>query len=114
MTLKELWSTILKDVLLPLLGVYLLGLAALLLFAWRRGSVVSRGPLLSLGAKPLLYVPRIGKWFMFLGYTSRFLKDKVIQQTGKIYFDLPARDPRGQSIDPTTKADSIIAAIAKE
>jgi formylglycine-generating enzyme required for sulfatase activity/GTPase SAR1 family protein len=112
--MKELWSTILKNVLLPLLGVYVVGILALLLYAWKRGSVVSRGPLLSLASKPLLYLPRVGNWFMFLGYSSRFLKDKAIQQAGKIYFDLPAKDPRGQAIDPTTQADSVIAAIAKE
>lgn len=112
--MKELWSTILKDVLLPLLGTCLVGLAALLLYAWKRGSIVARGPLLSLASKPLLYLPPVGKRFMFLGYTTRFSKEKAIEQTGKIYFDLPAKDPLGQSIDPTMQGDSVIAALVKE
>jgi formylglycine-generating enzyme required for sulfatase activity len=110
--MKELWSTILKDVLLPLLGVYILGILALVLYAWKRGSIVSRGSLLSLASKPLLALPPLGKWFMFIGYESRFLKEKVIQQAGQS-FDLPAEGPGGQSIDPA-KGKTVTDAIARE
>jgi formylglycine-generating enzyme required for sulfatase activity/predicted ATPase len=112
--MKEWLLTLLKTVVLPLAGTYLLGLAASLLFAWRRGSIVSRNPLLALASKPLLYTPRLGKWFLFLGYSTRMLKDKAIQHAAKIYYDLPATDPQGRLIDPTTKRDSLITAIADE
>lgn len=111
--MKEWALTILKAVL-PLAGAYLLGILALLLFAWRRGSVVSRGALAGLAAKPILYTPRLGKWFMFLGYSARVLKDKEIQEAAKIYYDLPARDSTEREIDPAAKGDSLIAAIARE
>ena len=112
--MKELWSTILKNSLLPLLGVCALGIGALILYAWSRGRFVSRATLLSLASKPLMYLPGLGNRFMFAGYTARFLNEQSIRQTGKIYFDLPAKDPRGQLIDPTTQGDSVIMALTRE
>lgn len=111
--MKEWAVTFLKQIL-PYIGVVLLGLLALLLFAWRRSSIVSRGVLAALANKPLLWVPGIGKSFLFLGYSTGLLKDKAIQEVAKIYYDLPATDPRNQPIDPTAGGDSVIAAIAKE
>ena len=111
--MKEWSLTFLKQIL-PYTGVALLGLLALLLFAWRRSRIVSRGVLAALANKPLLWVPGIGKWFLFLGYQKNLLKDAPIQEVAKIYYDLPATDPRDQTIDPTTRGESLIAAIAKE
>ena len=111
--MKE-WSLTILKIFLSALGTYALGMLALLLFAWRRGSIVSRGPLLELASKPLLYAPRLGTWFMFLGYATRVLKDKAIQRAAKIYYDLPGRNARGELIDPTGKGASLIAAIANE
>lgn len=112
--MKEWSLTILKTVMLPLLGAYALSILSLLVYAWSRGSIVSRQALWGLASKPLLQAPRVGKWFMFIGYATRLLKDKEIQQAGKIYYDLPATDPHDAQIDPSKGGDSLIAAIAKE
>src|SRR5688572_29538938 len=100
--LNEWVLTFLKQIL-PYVGAILLGLLALLLFAWRRSKFLSRGALATLANKPLVWLPSIGRGFLFLGYSKRLLKDKQIQETAKIYYDLPARDPRDQVIDATTR-----------
>lgn len=111
--MKE-WALTFLKYILPILSACLVGILALLLFAWRRSNIVSRGVLAALANKPLLWVPGIGRWFLFLGYSTRLLKDRAIQEVAKIYYDLPATDPRNQQIDPTTRGESVIAAIAKE
>lgn len=111
--MKEWALTFLKQIL-PYVGVVLLGLLALLLFAWRRSRIVSRGVLSALANKPLLWVPGLGRWFLFLGYTKSFLQDKAIQEAQQVYYDLPATDLRNQTIDPTTGGKSVIESIAKE
>ena len=108
------WLLSFLKYILPIAGAILLGLLALLLFAWRRSRIVSRGVLAALASKPLLWVPGLGRWFLFLGYSKGFLRDKAIQQVEKDYYDLPATDPRNQTIDPTTGGKSAIEAIAKE
>lgn len=111
--LNEWLLTVVKYIL-PIVGALLLGLLALLLFAWRRSRFVSRGVLAALANKPLLWVPGLGRWFLFLGYQKNFLDDKSIQEVAKIFYDLPATDPRNQTIDPTTRGESVIAVIARE
>lgn len=112
--MKEWSLTILKAVVLPLLGAYVLSILSLLVYAWSRGSIVSRQALWSLASKPLLQTPRLGKWFMFIGYATRLLKDNEIQQAANIYYDLPAIDPNDVQIDPSQGGDSLISSIAKE
>ncbi len=110
--MKE-WALTFLKYILPIAGTVSLGLLALLVFAWRGTVDLSRGVLAGLANKPLVWVPRLSRPFLFFGYKPRFLKDKSIQETAKIYYDLPALDPRGQAIDPALRGDSITA-IAKE
>ena len=108
------WLVTVLKALLPFVSACILAVLALLLYAWRRGSIVSRSFLLSLASKPLLITPVLGTWFLFLGYSTRFLKDKALQKAADIYYGLPAKNPRGQLIDPTTDRNALIAAIARE
>ncbi len=107
--MKELWSKI-----LPVLIAIALGIGALLLYRWKQGRWVSRRTLLSLASKPLTYLPVLGKKFMFPGYDSRLLQEKSIRQAGNDYFELPAKGPHDELIDPTTTGESVIAALSKE
>ena len=90
---------------------YLLGLVALLLVARRKGSIISRSTLLSLASKPLQLSPKIARWFLFLGFTTRTSKLGTIQAAGKDYFELPALNPQNQPIDPYRSHRSLPQAI---
>lgn len=75
---------------------YVLGMGALLLLAWRRGSIIfSRTLLISVAAKPLLIAPGLGKRVLLLGYKRRLLGLKVIRRVSVDYFGLPAEDSIG-------------------
>jgi hypothetical protein len=82
---------------------YILGMTALLLLAWRRGSMIfSRTLLISVAAKPLLIAPGLGRRILFLGYKQRLIKLRAIKQVSKDYFGLPAEDSIGLiPLDPT-------------
>ena len=77
-------------------GTYALGVAALLLLARRRGSVIfSRTWLISAAAKPLLVAPGLGHRMLFLGYKKRIARLRDVERESKNYFGLPADDAVG-------------------
>ncbi len=95
-----------------LVGSYLIGLLALIFFAWRRGSIISRTVLAEAAAKPLLWTPTVGRWFLFLGYSARLSKLDAIKSAAKEYFEIPALTPEGRPINPYHGNDAILDVIA--
>jgi hypothetical protein len=82
-------------------STYVLGMFALLLIAWRKGSaILSRSHLMTFAAQPLFIAPGLGRWALFLGYKRRLLEHRNIQQAARTYFGLPAADSTGAIIPP--------------
>ncbi len=93
-------------------ATYLLGMAALLLWAWRGGSAIfARSWLSQAAAKPLLITPGLGRWALFLGYRRRLLQRRELQRAGNDYFGLPARGPDGLEIRPSADGANLHEAI---
>src|SRR6266404_493301 len=106
-------STSLVFWLVNLVGLYLLGIVALLFLAWRGGSTVfARTALISLASKPLLLAPGLGRWALFLGYTHRLPKLPPNKERG--YFGLPANDSRGSVILPDSTGATLHERICSE
>jgi energy-coupling factor transporter ATP-binding protein EcfA2 len=95
-----------------LVGGYLLGLLALIFFAWRRGSIISRNVLAEAASKPLLWTPAVGRWFLFLGYSARLSKLDGIKTAAREYFEIPALTLEGGSINPYHGGSSTVDGIA--
>ena len=92
---------------------YLVGLCALLLLAWRRGSMfASKTWLSSLTLRPLLITPALGKWILFIGYSRRLGQSTAIRRVSTDYFGLPAEGPGGSVILPDSTGASLHQAIA--
>jgi len=84
------------SILGSLLMTYVLGMSALLLLAWRRGSIIfSRTLLISIAAKPLLVAPGLGRHLLFLGFKQRLRELDVVGQVSQEYFGIPAEDSSG-------------------
>jgi TIR domain-containing protein len=78
---------------------YVVGVGALLVSAWRFGSnVFSRSWLTKLASRPLLVVPGLGRWALFIGYANRLLNQQDVKRASSGYFGLPAIDPTGEGI----------------
>ena len=88
--------------------LYLVGCAALVLLAWRRGSrVFSKNWLTSLASKPLTIVPGLGTWALFLGYGKRLRRLTDVQTASRRYFGLPAVARDGMVVPPDADGDSV-------
>lgn len=95
------------------LFAYLVGLVALLLLAWNRGTTVfSRSILASLAAKPLLLTPVLGRKLLFLGYGKRLSKVWEIARAGEDYFGLPAIVPDAPPVLPDVNGRGLHQEIA--
>ncbi|MDQ3802885.1 MAG: hypothetical protein M3416_03410 [Acidobacteriota bacterium] len=94
------------------LVTYALGMGALLLLAWRRGSIIfSRTFLISVAAKPLLVAPALGRRILFLGYRKRAARLRDVRRASEDYYGLPAEDSGGLiPLDP--RGESLHARIA--
>ncbi len=99
-----------------LITVYVLGMMALILWAWPRQVLVfSRPWLVSIAARPLLITPGLGRWALFLGYRRRLLRDRpMLQQVSKeVYFGLPASFSNGQSVLPDEDGEILHTRISE-
>jgi len=97
---EEIWFWPIA-VIASFITTYLLGTLALLFLAWRVGSMVfSRTWLVTVATKPLLKTPGLGRWAVFVGYKRRLMKLRVVNETAKNYFGLPAEDSSGDIVLP--------------
>jgi photosystem II stability/assembly factor-like uncharacterized protein len=95
------------------LFAYIVGVVALLILAWNRGTTVfSRSVLGSLAAKPLLITPVVGRHLLFLGYNKRLSKIREIERAGKDYFGLPTIVPGGPPVLPDVDGKSLHREVA--
>lgn len=100
--------------ILGLLLTYLLGIGALLISAWRFGSnIFSRSWLTALASKPLLVIPGLSSWALFLGYKERLLNLPDIKRVSNTYFGLPAFDAAGNDILPDSNGKTLHIEISK-
>lgn len=96
------------------ISVYVLGMTALLVSAWRTGSTIfSRTWLTSIAAQPLLITPGLGKWALFLGYRQRLARLRAVVRAARDYFGLPAEAPTGSTILPEPTGDTLHECIAE-
>jgi hypothetical protein len=69
---------------------YLTAIGALLFATWERGSaLLGRSRILRVATKPLVVVPALGRWALFLGYDRR-LRARLASRLTGTYFGLPA------------------------
>jgi hypothetical protein len=96
-------------------AVYLLGMLALVLLAWRRGSRVFASTWLREKAtKPLLAVPGLSRRVLFLGYAHRVLREDVVVRAASAgYFGLPAEPPGGAPLLPTADGTALHTCISE-
>lgn len=93
---------------------YSIGVCALLLVAWKKGSTVfSRSWLTKLASKPLLISPGIGKWALFLGYKKRLQNQPDVARASTKFFGVPGIDSGGNNILPDSSGMALIESIAK-
>jgi TIR domain-containing protein/NACHT domain-containing protein len=82
------------------IAVYIVAMLALLTRASRIGSTLfARSWLTKLATKPLLVMPGIGRWVLFIGYEQRLSK-ALKPYLRDEYFGVPALDPDGKNIFP--------------
>jgi len=98
-----------------LISVYLLGIVALLISAWKGGSTIfARTALISFAAKPLLIAPGLGRWILFIGYRHRLTGIHTINENAKSYFGLPAKDSKNSIILPDSTGSILHERISDE
>lgn len=96
-----------------LLAGYGVGLVALLLLAWRRGSAaLSKTWLRRAAAKPLALLPGVARPLLYIGYRRRLLRDPRIAAVANNYFGLPAEAPAGDMILPAPDGSELHGCVA--
>jgi hypothetical protein len=97
-----------------ILFVYFVGVGALIISAWKKGSALfSRSWLTKLASKPLLISPGIGKWALFLGYRKRLQNQSDVLRASTKFFGVPGIEPDGKNILPDSTGIALIQSIAK-
>jgi hypothetical protein len=96
------------------LGGYLLGVIALLVLTWTRGSVVlSRSKLRRVARRLLLDAPGLGRWALFVGYRRRLIQDPRVRAAGADFFGLPLRDADNQLVPPDPTGDAMVEVLGR-
>ena len=116
-TYKEKRSDSLFWIITTIVGVvfmYLAGVAALIIRASRIGSrIFSNTWLTKIAAKPLLVMPGLGKWALFIGYKKRLSNQKeILKVATEKYFGLPAIDSAGNYAIPDYEGNSLHNLVA--
>jgi hypothetical protein len=95
------------------IATYLLGMIAILLLAWKRGSqFVSRSRLRKAALAPLPLQPAAARWALFIGYRSRVGRRSDVMTVSSTYYGLPALIDLTTTILPDLTGDRLHDAIA--
>jgi len=95
-----------------LVGTYVLGIAAILLLAWSRGSrFVARSRLRKAALAPLRILPAFARWVLLIGY-KRHLTGRTSFAAAPTYFGLPAALDDGTQIFGDMSGAQLHSAVA--
>jgi energy-coupling factor transporter ATP-binding protein EcfA2 len=112
--IKDTGSRIVSS-LLSILSIYATSILALLFLASKRGSVIfSRSFLASLIAKPLMIVPQLFGWLLFIGYPERLLMQKDVTNAGhNKFFGIPIRNQNTNKVLISRSGSELISCVSE-